>query len=72
MLIECIRVVALATLIGGIIGYPLDEFYPFGSAAGDSYLPANDDHSTGSIPVSVSFPFFGSSYNSVFVSFFRI
>lgn len=69
MLVECIRVVALATLVIYSIGYPLDEFYPFGSAAGDSYLPANDDHSTGSIPVSVPFPFFGSSYNSVFVSY---
>ena len=70
MLIECIRVVALATLVIYSIGYPLEEFYPFGLTAGDSNLPANDDNSTSSIPVSVSFPFFGSSYNSVFVSYF--
>lgn len=53
---------------GFIFCFPLSQFYPFGSAAGDSSLSANDDGSTSSIPVSVNFPFFGSSYNSIFVS----
>lgn len=69
MLIECIRVVALATLVIYSIGYPLDDFYPFGLAAGDGNLPANDDGSTNRIQISVPFPFFGSSYYSVFVSY---
>lgn len=51
-----------------VTGYPLSKFYPFGATAGDSSLPANDDDSTSSIPVSVHIPFFGSSYSSIAVS----
>lgn len=51
-----------------VIGYPLSQFYPYGSSAADSNLPANDDGYTSSIPISVPFPFFGSSYSSVYVS----
>ncbi|XP_061173563.1 fibropellin-1-like [Saccostrea echinata] len=49
-------------------GYSLSQFYSFGLAAGDSELPANDDNSTSRIPIVVSFPFFGSSYNSIYVN----
>lgn len=63
---------AITVLIGYGMTYPLSQFYPFGSAAGDSNLPANDDGSTSSIHISVPFPFFGSSYSSVFVSAFKI
>lgn len=51
-----------------VISYPLSQFYPFGSIAADNNLPANDDGFTSSIPISVPFPFFGSSYSSVYVS----
>lgn len=51
-----------------VIGYLLSQFYPFGSTAADNNLPANDDGYTSSIPISVPFPFFGSSYSSVYVS----
>jgi hypothetical protein len=50
--------------------YSLSQFYPFGPAAGDSNLPANDDGSTSQIPLAVPFPFFGSSYNSIYVRTF--
>ena len=63
---------AITVLIGYGMTYPLSQFYPFGATAGDSNLPANDDGSTSSIHISVPFPFFGSSYSSVFVSVFKI
>lgn len=61
-------VVTLYALMQTISGYPLSQFYPFGSTAADNNLPANDDGSSPSIPISVPFPFFGSSYSSVYVS----
>nr|XP_022329841.1 sushi, nidogen and EGF-like domain-containing protein 1 [Crassostrea virginica] len=59
---------AITVLLGYGMTYPLSQFYPFGATAGDSNLPANDDGSTSSIHISVPFPFFGSSYTSVFVN----
>ena len=67
-----ITFLSLTALLGYGMTYPLSQFYPFGSAAGDRNLPANDDQYTSSIPLSVQFPFFGSNYSSVFVSFFFI
>nr|XP_034326973.1 uncharacterized protein LOC105329357 isoform X6 [Crassostrea gigas] len=51
-----------------VFGYPLSQFYPFGLTAGDSSLPANDDGSTSSIPISVPFPFFGPSFSFIYVN----
>lgn len=61
-------VLFLIILSTTVTGYPLSKFYPFGATAGDSSLPANDDDSTSSIPVSEHIPFFGSSYSSIAVS----
>lgn len=47
---------------------PLDEFFPFGSDAGDSELPSNDDGSTGPISLTLPFPFFASTHTMLFVS----
>lgn len=41
-----------------VVGYPLSQFYPFGSTVADKNLPGNDDGSTAGIPISVPFPFF--------------
>lgn len=70
MLTKTIFVVALSAIMQStsVTGYQLSQFYPFGSAAGDSILPQNDDQYTSSINISVPFPFFGSTYNSVYVS----
>lgn len=54
-----------------VIGYPLSQFYPFGSIAADNNLPANDDDFTSSISISVPFPFFGSSYSSIYVIMYK-
>uniref|UniRef100_K1RGC6 Sushi, nidogen and EGF-like domain-containing protein 1 n=1 Tax=Magallana gigas TaxID=29159 RepID=K1RGC6_MAGGI len=51
-----------------VTGFPLRQFYRFGSDEGDSILPSNDDESTPRIDVSVPFPFFGSSYSSIYVN----
>lgn len=69
MLTKTIFVVALSAIMQStsVTSYPLSQFYPFGSAAGDSSLPDNDDEYTSSIHISVPFPFFGSTYNSVYV-----
>ncbi|XP_038045830.1 uncharacterized protein LOC119720271 isoform X3 [Patiria miniata] len=42
--------------------------FPFGVVEGDTFLPPSDDGSTGSIPLSSSFPFYDYSHNSLFVN----
>ncbi|XP_056324999.1 homeobox-like protein HDP1 [Danio aesculapii] len=43
-------------------------FYPFGSAAGDSINPAIDDGSSSVITLLSSFPFFGRTYQQIYVN----
>ncbi|XP_078360280.1 dendrite extension defective protein 1-like [Oculina patagonica] len=44
------------------------DFYPFGQGQGDQRLPANDDESSGTLPISIPFPFFDHKHNSLFVN----
>ena len=44
------------------------NFYPFGESEGDRLLPKNDDQSSGSVPISIPFPYFDQYHNSLFVS----
>ena len=46
----------------------LPNFYSFGQSEGDQLLPPNDDQSSGTIPISIHFPFFDQNHNSLFVS----
>ncbi|CAH3144389.1 unnamed protein product [Pocillopora meandrina] len=46
----------------------LPNFYPFGQSEGDQLVPTNDDGSSGTIPISVPFPFFDRNHNSLFVN----
>lgn len=46
----------------------LPNFYPFGQSEGDQLVPTNDDGSSGTIPISIPFPFFDRNHNSLFVS----
>ena len=46
----------------------LPNFYPFGQSEGDQFLPPNDDNSSGTVPISIQFPFFDQNYNSLFAS----
>lgn len=64
----CCVVLLLLAIGQGTIGIPLADFYPFGSEAGDSSLPSNDDGSSGSITLSFTFPFFGTDYRMAYVS----
>jgi hypothetical protein len=44
------------------------RFYPYGRSTNDSTLFKNDDSFSDRIPISISFPFFNKSYDSLFVS----
>ncbi|KAJ7394041.1 hypothetical protein OS493_003714 [Desmophyllum pertusum] len=46
----------------------LPNFYPFGQSEGDLLLPPNDDRSSGTVPISIPFPFFDQNHNSLFVN----
>ncbi|KAL9985251.1 hypothetical protein ACROYT_G007629 [Oculina patagonica] len=46
----------------------LQNFYPFGQSEGDLLLPANDDGSSGTVPISIPFPFFDRNHDSLFVN----
>ncbi|XP_022783564.1 sushi domain-containing protein 2-like [Stylophora pistillata] len=46
----------------------LPNFYPFGVIEGDQLVPTNDDGSSGTIPISIPFPFFDKNQNSLFVN----
>ncbi|XP_038072987.1 sushi domain-containing protein 2-like [Patiria miniata] len=41
---------------------------PFGVEEGDSFLPANDDGSSGRVQISFNFPFFDHNHDSLFVN----
>ena len=51
-----------------VTAVPLSAFIPFGQAAGDTRLPANDDGSSSPISLRVPFPFFGVSQSILFVN----
>ncbi|XP_062388515.1 sushi, nidogen and EGF-like domain-containing protein 1 [Sardina pilchardus] len=46
----------------------LDIFYPFGSAAGDTFSSRSDDGSSPLITLLQSFPFFGRTYQQIYVN----
>ena len=46
----------------------LPNFYPFGQSESDLLLPINDDESSGTMPISIPFPYFDQYHNSLFVS----
>ena len=46
----------------------LPNFYPFGVSDGDRLVPTNDDGSSGTISISIQFPFYDRNHNSLFVS----
>ena len=51
-----------------VVGIPLDDFYPFGSDAFDTLIAPNDDGSSPGIPLTMSFPFFDTDHDMLFVS----
>ena len=48
---------------------PLGDFYPFGSEAGDTSLPSNDDGSSPPITLELPFRFFDEDFSTFFVSY---
>ena len=63
-----LSVLILAFSLPNTSAIPLIDFYPYGADQGDQVLSANDDGSTWAINLTVSFPFFGTDYSTVFVS----
>ena len=46
----------------------LGDFYPYGSANGDTSVPTNDDGSSGRVNIAFPFPFFDVEHEFLFVS----
>lgn len=60
--------VGIVQLITACSSLSMSEFYPYGVGNGDTELPANDDGSSGEIPISILFPYFDRNHDSLFVS----
>ena len=56
------------TSLSSVTAIPLDDFYPFGLAAGDTALPRTDDESSDPITLNREFPFYGRRQDVVVVS----
>ena len=66
---KTLQVVILACLLFRLVeAVPLASFYTFGSSAGDTSLPRNDDGYSSLISLSTAFPYFGTNHNAVYVS----
>ena len=58
----------LLKLTAHVTAIPLNEFYPYGIEAGDSLANRTLDGSAPPIILPLEFPFFGKSFNTIFVS----
>ena len=47
---------------------PIGDFYPYGADHGDNFLPSGDDNFSDP-PINISFPFVGTVYGTISVSF---
>ena len=61
-------VVAVSILLSVASAIELSAFDPFGSDEDDQLLPPNDDESTHPLNLTVSFLFFGTDHDTIFVS----
>ena len=68
LLMTAFTTVMLLLSIPSGIAIPLSSFYSYGSAAGDTLLPPNDDLASSDIVLPTPFLFFGANYSTVFVS----
>ena len=55
-------------LLKNLEAVPLASFYSFGSSAGDTSLPRNDDGYSSLITLTTRFPYFGTNPNTLYVS----
>ena len=58
----------MCLLLKFVEAVPLASFYTFGSSAGDTSLPRNDDGYSSLISLTTAFPYFGTNPNTVYVS----
>ncbi|XP_073244634.1 uncharacterized protein [Porites lutea] len=69
MLLQHLKLfVGIVQLITACSSLSMSEFYPYGVGNGDTELPANDDGSSGEIPISILFPYFDRNHDSLFVN----
>uniref|UniRef100_A0A7N6BGB5 Sushi, nidogen and EGF-like domains 1 n=1 Tax=Anabas testudineus TaxID=64144 RepID=A0A7N6BGB5_ANATE len=59
---------SLDLLPGVVPAVPLEDFYPFGQAKGDTQTSAQDDGGSGLVEISVAFPFFGDRHTGLYVN----
>ncbi|XP_069107045.1 protein mesh-like [Argopecten irradians] len=50
------------------VSIPLEDFYPYGAAQGDTDFPKNDDGSSPVVTISTLFPFFNNQHYSLYVN----
>ena len=56
-----------------VYAIPLDQFYDYGTTAGDDVLPKSDDGASPAIPLdSVDFNFFANNQSTCYVSFYTL
>ena len=53
------------------VGAQRPHLYPYGEEVGDSIAPINDDGYTERVDISIGFPFFNTTYSSLFVSIYK-
>jgi hypothetical protein len=62
----CVILILAASLFS--VGRCDTLMYPFGSSQGDTALGATDDDGAGPLQLSIGFPFYNTSYSSLYVS----
>ena len=67
-LVTAVLTLLLSSMMPYGTAVPLSSFYSYGSAAGDTSLPPNDDNSSSPITLPTPFNFYGTFYSTVFVS----
>ena len=67
-LVTAVLTLLLSSMMPYGTAVPLSSFYSYGSAAGDTSLPPNDDNSSSPITMTTPFNFYGTIYSTVFVS----
>ena len=67
-LVTAVLTLLLSSMMPYGTAVPLSSFYSYGSAAGDTSLPPNDDDSSPSITLPTSFNFYGTFHSTVYVS----
>ncbi|CAF1378140.1 unnamed protein product [Adineta ricciae] len=61
-------VLLVVCMINAIHSVSLEEFFPFGTQAGDEIFPANDDGSTNALSLPANFPYFDNNHRKIYLA----